>query len=216
MPATKRSADAENGSNKRAATIAAMTSGTPFSGKAIALTGAASGIGLATTRHLAALGASLSLADMNGTALSALEADLARTYPKQTFHSAVVNVVDRAAVTTWLASATEVLGGALDGAVNLAGVIGKDINVAEVSSVDDDDWDFVMGVNLRGTLNCLRAEIPLVRDGGAIVNTASVAGLIGFVKNAAYVCSKHAVVGLTKTAAKELGGRGVRVNAIAP
>lgn len=188
----------------------------PFAGKVIALTGAASGIGLSTVHHLASLGATLSLADVNATALAALHAELTALYPGRQFHSAAVNVTDRAGVASWLKSAAAALGGSLDGAVNLAGVIGKDIDVAAVQDVDDDDWDFVMGVNIRGTLNCLREEIPLVRDGGSIVNAASVAGLMGMVKNAAYVCSKHAVVGLTKTAAKELGPRGVRVNAIAP
>ena len=75
---------------------------------------------------------------------------------------------------------------------------------------------FVLGVNLIGVLNCMRAEINAMKEHGSIVNASSVAGIIGMPKNGAYVASKHAVIGLTRVSAKELGERGIRVNAIAP
>lgn len=88
-----------------------------------------------------------------------------------------------------------------------------------VDILDNDDWDFVMGVNCTGTMYCLRAELRSMKESksqGSVVNAASVAGVMGFPTNAAYVASKHAVVGLTRSAAKEVGDFGIRVNAIAP
>jgi NAD(P)-dependent dehydrogenase (short-subunit alcohol dehydrogenase family) len=88
--------------------------------------------------------------------------------------------------------------------------------VAEIQDITDEDWNFILGVNTKGLLNCLRAEIPSFKAGGSIVNAASVSGQIGFAKNGSYVASKHAVIGLTKTAAKELGPKNVRVNCFCP
>jgi NAD(P)-dependent dehydrogenase (short-subunit alcohol dehydrogenase family) len=88
--------------------------------------------------------------------------------------------------------------------------------MAGIQDIDDDDWDFIFGVNTKGLLNSMRAQIPFFNSGGAIVNAASVAGIIGFKNNGSYVASKHAVVGLTKTAAKELGPKNIRVNCFCP
>ena len=77
--------------------------------------------------------------------------------------------------------------GKLDGAVNLAGVIGRQIGAANIEEIEDDDWEFVLGVNLGGVLNCMRAELPVMKEGlnekpgGSIVNAASVAGILGIV-----------------------------------
>lgn len=73
-----------------------------------------------------------------------------------------------------------------------------------------------MGVNVTGVFNCLRAELRAISPGGSIVNASSVAGLQGSASGAPYVASKHAVIGLTRSAAKEAGGRNIRVNAVAP
>lgn len=192
-----------------------------------ALTGASSGIGLGTALYLAERGANLSLADINGTALQKTRAEIASRSPSTDVFIRVLDVRDAAAVRSWVVDTVAHFGRPLDGCANIAGVIGKDINLADISQVNPDDWDFVIGVNLRGVMNCLQAqldtsELPggqrqhLLRNGGAIVNAASVAGLIGFTKNAAYIASKHGVIGLTRAAAKEVGSRGVRVNAIAP
>ncbi|VUC23922.1 unnamed protein product [Clonostachys rosea] len=184
-------------------------------GKIIAITGSASGIGLATTRRLAALGATISMVDVNTDVLANLHRELTAKYPGQKFLSKTVSVSDRSAVTSWIKETVHELG-PLHGAANLAGIMGKDAYKVATEHIDDTDWERVMGVNLYGVLNCMREEIKNIRDGGSIVNASSLAGLIGVPRHAAYVCSKHAVIGLSRTAAKELGPRGVRVNAVAP
>ncbi|QBF31324.1 glucose 1-dehydrogenase [Thalassococcus sp. S3] len=105
--------------------------------------------------------------------------------------------------------------GSLDYACNNAGIEG---NVRPLIEQTPDDFDRVISINLRGTFLCLKAEITqmLQAGGGAIVNLASAAGLIGFPGLSPYVASKHGVNGLTKAAAVEYGAQGVRVNSICP
>lgn len=184
-------------------------------GKVIVLSGAASGIGKATATHLAAHGATLSLADANAPLLQTLVEELKSSRPDINIHSQVLDVRSRDDVDKWIKD-TVAKFGTLDGAANLAGVIGKQQNKAMIQDIDDDDWSFVMDVNIGGVKNALRAQIPHMKDGASIVNAASVAGMIGLKQAAAYVASKHAVLGLTKVAAKELGTRHIRVNAISP
>jgi NAD(P)-dependent dehydrogenase (short-subunit alcohol dehydrogenase family) len=194
-----------------------------FEGKVIVITGGASGIGLATAHLLYSRNAILSIADVSEVSLQkaveSIKSSNAGSNGK--ISGAVVNVRDRMAVENWISSVVKEHG-KLDGAVNLAGVIGKQIGLANIEDIDDEDWDFVLGVNLGGVLNCMRAMIPNMKtldDGGkgsSIVNASSIAGMIGMAKNAAYIASKHAVVGLTRACAKEQGHRGVRCNAIAP
>ncbi|KAL2754157.1 hypothetical protein ACRALDRAFT_1063090 [Sodiomyces alcalophilus JCM 7366] len=186
-----------------------------FKGKTIAITGAASGIGLATALKLASLGARLSLSDSNAQLLAELEAKLAATYGADNIHAQTVDVRDTAAVNAWIDAAVAKFG-PLDGAANVAGVLGKQQNVATMAEIDDQDWEFVMSINAGGVMKSMRAQIPKLRDGGAIVNVTSVAGLVGFPLAAAYHASKHAVCGLTKVAAREFGSRNLRVNAVAP
>lgn len=88
--------------------------------------------------------------------------------------------------------------------------------IANIEDIENDDWNFILGVNLNGVLNCRRAEIKPMKENGSIVNASSIAGIIGMEKNGAYIVSKHAVVGLTTASAKELGTKGLRVNAITP
>lgn len=184
-----------------------------FHGKVIVITGAASGMGLETAKLLASHGAKVSLADVQEGPLKEAVAEIEKS--GGTVMATVVDVRNRQEVEEWI-KATVSKFGKLDGVANIAGVIGKQNNMAMLSEIDDNDWDFVIGVNQKGMLNCLRAEIPHFNDGGSIVNAVSVAGVIGFAKNAAYVASKHAVVGLTKCAAKELGERNIRCNCFCP
>ena len=186
-----------------------------FNGKAIALTGAASGIGLATAHLLASRGARLSIADINLEALKKAQDDLKSRFPSADIIAVALDVRKYEEVEAWI-SATVREFGKLDGAANLAGVIPKSIGLRTLAEQDAEEWDFVMGVNATGVMHCLKAQLNAVVDGGSIVNASSIAGQTGRPKNGAYTASKHAVTGLTRTAAKEVGHRGVRVNAVCP
>ncbi|OLN91683.1 3-oxoacyl-[acyl-carrier-protein] reductase 9 [Colletotrichum chlorophyti] len=186
-----------------------------FSGKVVALTGAASGIGLATAHLLASRGAKLSLADINLDGLARAQYEIQAKHPEAQVAIFEVDVTKYAQVEHWI-TATAAFYHRLDGAANLAGVIPKSIGKQGLAEQDFEDWDYVMGVNLNGTMHCLRAQLSAIKDHGAIVNASSIAGLQGRPNNGAYTASKHAIVGLTRTAAKEVGHRGVRVNAVCP
>ncbi|RMZ69623.1 3-oxoacyl-[acyl-carrier- ] reductase [Pyrenophora seminiperda CCB06] len=182
-------------------------------GKVYTITGAASGIGLETAKLFASKGAKVSLADIQEKPLQDLEAELKKCGAEVMIR--VVDVSKRADVDSWIADTVDHFG-KIDGAANLAGVIGKQSSVATIEQIEDEDWDFIMGVNITGLRNCLRAQVPHMNKGGAILNAASVLGLVGAPKQLAYCASKHAIVGMTRSAAKELGPKGIRVNCICP
>jgi NAD(P)-dependent dehydrogenase (short-subunit alcohol dehydrogenase family) len=182
--------------------------------KVIAITGAASGIGLALTKLVAARGAKLALADMQREALDDLVAQLKSSGVEAV--GTCVNVTRSQEVDDWI-TATKAHFGRLDGAANLAGVSGKTGVSANIWEQRNDEWDFILAVNLTGLMYCVRAQVGVMEKGASIVNAASVAGLIGRPGIGAYAASKHGVVGLTKTVAKEVGpAKGIRVNAVAP
>lgn len=174
------------------------------------VTGAARGIGLATAQALAEAGFAVALCDVlveDGEAAVAAMQDAG--------HDAVfieVDVRSSASVSAGVELAASTLGG-LDVAVNNAGVRA----VAPVADLSDEDWDRVIDVNLSGVFRCMRAQVPLLLPRrGAIVNIASIWGFAGWPSRSAYVAAKHGVVGLTRSAAREYGEQGLRVNAVAP
>ncbi|EXJ68311.1 uncharacterized protein A1O5_08926 [Cladophialophora psammophila CBS 110553] len=183
------------------------------SGKVVAITGGASGIGLETAKLLASHGAKLSICDLQQRALE--EAKREVTKSGGDVMVTALDVRERTAVEAWIKDTVQKYG-KIDGAVNAAGVGGRAMLIETIDQISDDDFDLVWDVNVKGMLHSLRAEIPAMNDGGSIVNIASLAGLTGGPKTAAYTASKHAVVGLSRVATKELGARNIRVNCVCP
>lgn len=108
--------------------------------------------------------------------------------------------------------------GRLDGAANMAGMIGSKHGTGSLLEQDDAEWDMLLRVNLSGVMYCMRAQIRAIQGTsktGSIVNAASIQGLRGFALHAAYSATKHGVVGLTRSVAKEVGPE-IRVNSVAP
>lgn len=164
-----------------------------FRDKVVVVTGAASGIGLATARAFAREGATVVAADIN---------------PVDGVRCDVTRPDDVAALFEDVASRY----GRVDCAVNNAGIEGSRTSIAEA---DVERWKRVIDVNLFGVFLCLKYELSMM-SGGAIVNLASIFGSAAVPTGSDYVASKHAVVGLTKCAALEAAPRGIRVNAVAP
>ncbi|KAK8856166.1 short-chain dehydrogenase [Apiospora arundinis] len=182
-------------------------------GKVFALSGAARGIGLATAQILSKKGATVCVADVNPDQLKKTEEYFnALNVP---FSVTKVDVTKRDEVDSWINGVVDKYG-KLDGAANCAGIIGKHHGLRAVAELEDNEWHQIMAVNLTGTMYCLRAELQKVVDGGSIVNVSSIQGIQGFALHGAYSASKHGVIGLTKAAAKEVGPRQIRVNAVAP
>jgi NAD(P)-dependent dehydrogenase (short-subunit alcohol dehydrogenase family) len=149
-----------------------------LSGKVFAVTGGASGIGLATSKLLASRGATVCIADVDPEAMKNAEEHFSSASPNN-YSITKVDVSQRREVDAWIDGVVEKFG-RLDGAANIAGVIGKYHGKREVSDLDDDDWNRIIGVNLTGTMYCLRAELRKIVDGGSIVNISSIHGLKGW------------------------------------
>jgi len=132
-----------------------------FLDKVIVITGAASGIGLETAILLASKGAKVSLADIQENALQ--EAASVIESRGGVVMTTVVDVSKRAQVDEWIAQTVQTFGN-IHGAANLAGVIGRFNNILPVEETDDDDFDFIMKVNVYGVLNCMRAQIPHLEE----------------------------------------------------
>jgi NAD(P)-dependent dehydrogenase (short-subunit alcohol dehydrogenase family) len=183
-----------------------------FSGKVALITGAAAGMGLATSQAFAEAGAAVVLADFKEDAVKTVAQKLVAAG-----HKAVAihcDVSDDAQVAAMMDRTLAVFG-RLDAAFNNAGVMAR---IAPTADSTREDWDLVIGVNLRGVWSCMKHELrQMERQGsGAIVNNASVGALTGNPGIGAYIASKHGVVGLTRTAALEYIKHGIRVNAVNP
>ncbi|EWY97304.1 hypothetical protein FOYG_02165 [Fusarium oxysporum NRRL 32931] len=180
-----------------------------FDNKVIAITGAASGMGLATAKLLASRGASLSLADLNEVALQKVISTLPGGVVKHL--GVAVDVRDAASVEAWIDKTVEKFG-KLDGAVNMAGVLGP--SHTSILDTTEKDLNFVMSVNVNGVFNCLKPQIKALKQGGAIVSAASISGQVGLPYSSIYCASKAAVISLSTAAAKENGH--LRINCVAP
>jgi NAD(P)-dependent dehydrogenase (short-subunit alcohol dehydrogenase family) len=183
-----------------------------FENKVALVTGAASGMGLATAQAFAEEGAAVMLADVAEEAVNAHARKLVAAG-----HKAIAircDVSDDAQVKTMVERTVSEFG-RLDAAFNNAGVMAR---IAPTADSTREDWDRVIGINLRGVWSCMKYELrQMERQGsGAIVNNASVGALTGNPGIGSYIASKHGVVGLTRTAALEYIKQGIRVNAVNP
>ena len=184
-----------------------------LAGKSILLTGAAAGIGRSTALLAAQEGARVAIVDV---ALAGAEEAAAQIRAEGGEAIALACDVRQSEQVQAAIAATVDAFGRLDGAVNNAGVSGT---LAFSADMAEEDWQHTLDVNLSGVFRCLKYELQQMmaqEGGGAIVNTASAAGLIGLPRAVAYAASKHGVIGITRTAALEYARRGIRVNAVCP
>ncbi|MER8071099.1 SDR family NAD(P)-dependent oxidoreductase [Streptomyces sp. NPDC094034] len=187
-------------------------SGTGFEGRGVVVTGAGSGIGRATALRFAEEGANVLVADLNReTAQQTVEA--VRT-AGGVARAVVGDLGEQRVVDEIVATAMDAYGG-LDVLVNNAGIMDR---MSALADTEDAEWERVIRVNLTAPFMLTRAALPhmLARGRGAIVFTASEAGLRGSAAGAAYTAAKHGIVGLTKSLAVMYRNKGIRANAIAP
>ncbi|MDP3671768.1 MAG: SDR family oxidoreductase [Telluria sp.] len=174
----------------------------------VLITAGASGIGREIVRAFVATGAQVFVADIDAGALAVLARE------SDHIHTCVCDMSNRADIERMVPEAARVLGG-LDVLVNNAGISGP---TAAVEDFDPDAWEKVMQINLSGTFNVTRLSIPHLKQSpaGSIIVMSSAAGRFGYPNRSAYSASKWGLIGLTKTLSRELGGFGIRVNAILP
>jgi NAD(P)-dependent dehydrogenase (short-subunit alcohol dehydrogenase family) len=183
-----------------------------FENKVALVTGAGSGMGLATAKAFAEAGASVVLADTNEESVHAAAKDLISVG-----HKALAircDVSDERQVTAMVERSVSA-SGSLDAAFNNAGVQSP---IAETADASGEEFDRVNSINLRGVWNCMKYELLQMRKqgSGAIVNNSSIGGIIGIAGRGVYHASKHGVLGLTKSSALEYASRGIRIKCDLP
>ena len=182
-----------------------------MAGKTAFVTGAASGIARATALELGRAGVAVAVTDIDGDGARAtaakIDADVGRAW------AATIDVAESAAVDRVVAEAEAALG-PLDYLVNIAGIN----QVVDAERITDDDWTRMMGIHIGGVFRCCRAALPgmMERRAGAIVNMSSIHALRGQAHAAHYAAAKGAIMGFTRSIAREKASFGIRANAVAP
>jgi 3-oxoacyl-[acyl-carrier protein] reductase len=184
---------------------------TDLSGRVALITGAGRGLGRAIAETLASCGAKIACVDISAETLNATVADI--NAAGGTAEAFLCNVTDSKQVNDTVDAVVKKFG-SLSILVNNAGITRDGL----VMRMKDEDWDAVLGINLRGTFLFTRAacRVLMKAEQGRVINIASVSGLMGNAGQANYSSSKAGVIGFTRTVAKELASRGVTVNAVAP
>ncbi|MCA0455875.1 MAG: glucose 1-dehydrogenase [Chloroflexi bacterium] len=181
-------------------------------GKVAVVTGGGNGIGQAACIAFAREGAKVVVVDIDRAACEQTAAAISET--GGVAHAFMADVSQSGDVQSYVKYTVDTFG-RIDAFFNNAGIEGV---VSPLVEYDEANWDRVIGINLKGTFLGLRYVLPVMiaQKKGAVVNTASVAGTVGAPNMAAYSASKHAIIGLTRTAAGEVGKHSVRVNAVCP
>jgi 3-oxoacyl-[acyl-carrier protein] reductase len=188
-----------------------MPINTGLEGKIVVITGGANGIGKATAEAFAAQKAQVIIVDINPEALAKTKTELQssgyeiETYPLDVANSEAVESCFKSIIDRFQH---------IDVLVNNAGIL-KDRSLLKMSY---EEWDAVINVNLKGVFNCgkVAASFMVTQGSGVILNASSVVGLYGNYGQSNYVATKSGVIGMTKVWARELGSKGIRVNAVAP